>query len=170
LASPDIEVLTSVGPQTLFVRQEQPMMSVWSHRPSWQYLGPFVAAYLLGCGFAQLLAIVPGTGISIWPPGGLFMATLIFTPRRSWPWWILGGCFAELLGNLLWFNSPLLAALLIYSGNALEAVAGAWLVTRACRKSVRLESLHEVLAIVVMGAGNVTKLSDTLSRRFSRTA
>ena len=129
------------------------MMSVWSHRPSWQYLASFVAAYLLGCGFAQLLAIVPGTGISIWPPGGLFMATLIFTPRRSWPWWILGGCFAELLGNLLWFHSPLLAALLIYSGNALEAVAGAWLVTRACRKSVRLESLHEVLAIIVMGAG-----------------
>lgn len=128
-------------------------MSVWSHRPRMLYQGLFVAAYLLGCGFAQLLAIVPGTGISIWPPSGLFIATLISTPRRSWPWWILGGCAAEMLGNVFWFHSPLPAALLIYSGNALEATAGAWLVTRLFPPPVRLESLHEVLAIIIMGAG-----------------
>src|SRR5215813_13906348 len=106
------------------------MMSVWSHRPSWQYLGPFVAAYLLGCGFAQALAIVPGTGISIWPPGGLFIATLIVAPLRSWPWWVLAGGLAELLGNVLWFQSPLPVAILIYAGNALEATVGVWLLNR----------------------------------------
>ena len=54
---------------------------VWSHRPQFLHLGLFVAAYVLGCGFAQVLAIVPGTGISIWPPGGLFIATLILASR-----------------------------------------------------------------------------------------
>ena len=68
------------------------MMSVWSHRPQFLHLGLFLAAYVLGCAFAKALAIAPGTNISIWPPGGLFMATLILTSTRSWPWWMLGGC------------------------------------------------------------------------------
>ena len=59
------------------------MTSVWSHRPHFMHLGLFFAAYVLGCGFAQMLAIVPGTGISIWPPSGLFMATLILTAEND---------------------------------------------------------------------------------------
>jgi PAS domain S-box-containing protein len=129
------------------------MMHVWSHRPQFLHLGLFVAAYVLGCGFAQSLAIVPGTGISIWPPGGLFVATLILASRRSWPWWVLAGCVAELFSNALWFHSPLPAALLIYTGNALEAAAGAWLLNRTFRRPVRLETLREVLAFVLLAAG-----------------
>lgn len=129
------------------------MMSVWSQRPKFLHLGLFFAAYVLGCGFAQSLAIVPGTGISIWPPGGLFMATLVLTPPYSWPWWVLSGCLAELFSNALWFHSPLPAALLIYIANALEAAVGAWLVTRVLRRPVRLETLQQVLAFVVLGAG-----------------
>ena len=64
---------------------------VWSHRPEFLHLGLFVAAYVLGAGVAQALAIVPGTGISIWPPSGLFIATLVFASRHSWPWWVLAG-------------------------------------------------------------------------------
>jgi PAS domain S-box-containing protein len=126
---------------------------VWSHRPKLLYLGLFVGAYVLGAGVAQTLAIVPGTGISIWPPSGLFIATLLCSPRHSWTWWVLGGCLAEMVSNSLWFHSPTAAALLIYAGNALEAVLGAWLVTWACGRPVRLETLREVLALVVLGAG-----------------
>ena len=129
------------------------MIRIWSHRPPLLHLGLFIAAYVLGCGFAQLLAIVPGTGISIWPPSGLFIATLILASGYSWPWWVLGGCLAELFSNLLWFHSPLPAAFLIYTGNALEAAAGAWLVNRTCKRPVRLETLQEVLAFVVWAAG-----------------
>ncbi|WP_026870936.1 MASE1 domain-containing protein [Inquilinus limosus] len=138
------------------------MMRAWSHRPPFLHLGLFMAAYVLAGGFAQSLAIVPGTGISIWPPGGLFMATLILAPRPSWPWWVLGGCLAELFSNVLWFHSPLPAALLIYAGNALEAAAGAWLVNRACGRPVRLETLREVLALVVLGAGIAPVISATV--------
>ncbi|SCW46752.1 PAS domain S-box-containing protein [Rhizobium mongolense subsp. loessense] len=129
------------------------MMCFWSHRPQFFHLGLFIAAYVLGCGFAQSLAIVPGTGISIWPASGLFIATLVVASRYSWPWWVLAGCLAELFSNFLWFHSPLPAAFLIYIGNALEAGVGAWLVNRTCRRPVRLETLQEVLAFVVLAAG-----------------
>ena len=138
------------------------MMRVWSHRPPFLHLGLFVAAYVLGCGFAQSLAIVPGTGISIWPPSGLFIATLVLASRPSWPWWVLGGCLAELLSNVLWFHSPLPAAVLIYSGNALEAAVGAWLVNRTCERPVRLETLRDVLALVVLCAGVAPLVSATV--------
>jgi integral membrane sensor domain MASE1 len=138
------------------------MMCVWSHCPPFLHLGLFMAAYVLAIGFAQSLAIVPGTGISIWPPSGLFIATLVLASRHSWPWWVLGGCLAELFSNVLWFHNPLPVALLLYTGNALEAAAGAWLVNRACRRSVRLETLQEVLALVVLGAGIAPVVSATV--------
>ncbi|RAZ93080.1 PAS domain-containing sensor histidine kinase [Mesorhizobium hawassense] len=138
------------------------MMRVWSHRPKFMLLGLFGAAYVLGCGFAQLLAIVPGTGISVWPPSGLFIATLVLASRSSWPWWILTGCLAELFSNFVWFHSPWPAALLIYVGNALEATAGAWLVNRTSKRPGQLESLQEVLAFVVLAAGIAPVVSATV--------
>lgn len=136
-----------------FALQEQPMIRVWSYRPQVLHLGLFVLAYVLGCGFAQLLAIVPGTGISIWVPSGLFIATLILAPKQSWPWWVLGGCVAELVSNAIWFHSPLPAAVLIYLGNALEAMLGACLITFVLKRPVRLETLQDVLVFVLVGAG-----------------
>jgi PAS domain S-box-containing protein len=138
------------------------MTRVWSYRPQLLHLGLFFSAYVLGCGFAQALAIVPGTGISIWPPSGLFIATLILAPKHSWPWWLLVGGLGELFGNVLWFHSPLPAAVLIYAGNALEATIGAWLVNRALDRPTRLETLREVLVFVVLGAGVASMVSATV--------
>ncbi|WP_287366472.1 MASE1 domain-containing protein, partial [Mesorhizobium sp.] len=138
------------------------MMSVWSQRPQFLHLGLFFAAYVLGCGFAQALAIVPGITVSIWPPGGVFIATLILTSRYSWPWWILAGCLAEMVAQLVWFHSPLPAGFLIYVGNALGATVGATLVNRTCGRPVRLEALQEVLAFVVLGAGVAPLVSATV--------
>jgi PAS domain S-box-containing protein len=136
--------------------------SIWSHRPPLLHLGLFVATYVLAAGFAQSLAIVPGTGISIWAPCGLFIATLILAARHSWPWWLLGGLIAELFSNILWFHNPLPVALLIYTGNAFEAVVGAWLVSQVCKRPVRLETLDEVLALIILGAGIAPLVSATV--------
>ncbi|MEQ1953958.1 PAS domain-containing protein [Mesorhizobium yinganensis] len=138
------------------------MTSVWMSRPQFVHLGLFFAAYVLGCGFAQALAIVPGITVSIWPPGGIFIATLILTSPHSWPWWILAGCLAEMLAQFVWFHSPLPAGLLIYVGNALGAAVGGTLVNRACGRPVRLESLQAVLAFVVLGAGIAPLVSATV--------
>ena len=138
------------------------MTSAWSHRPSLLHLALFGAAYVLAAGFAQLLAIVPGTGISIWPPSGLFVATLVLAAPGSWPWWVLAGFLAEFSGNLLWFHNPLPVAVLIFAGNALEAMIGAWLVTRTCGRPVRMETVQEVLALIAMGAGIAPIVSATV--------
>ncbi|TAU81233.1 PAS domain-containing protein [Rhizobium leguminosarum] len=138
------------------------MLSIWSHRPQFLHLGLFFLAYVLACGFAQSLAIVPGTGISIWPPGGLFVATLILSSRRSWPWWILAGCLAEMFSNFLWFFSPVPAAFLIYVGNALGAVVAAWLVNRTLTHPVQLETLQEVLTFIILAAGIAPIVSATV--------
>jgi PAS domain S-box-containing protein len=138
------------------------MTRVWSHRPQFLHLALFTGAYVLGCGFAQALAIVPGITVSIWPPGGVFMATLILTSPYSWPWWVVAGCFAEMLAQLVWFHSPLAAGFLIYLGNALCAIIGATLVIRACGWPVRLESLRDVLVFVVLGAGAAPLASATV--------
>src|SRR5262245_47807139 len=138
------------------------MTGVWSHRPQLLHLGLFFAGYVLGGAFATALSIAPGTNISIWPPGGLFIATLVLTSPYSWPWWMLVGCLAELLGQLVWWHSPLPAGVLMYAGNALAAVAGAWLVNRTCRRPVRLETLQEILAFVVLAAGVAPVISATV--------
>jgi PAS domain S-box-containing protein len=143
-------------------RQPDQWSQVWSHRPQLRRLGLFVVAYVLGCAFAQSLAIVPETGISIWPPAGLFVATLIVTSGYSWPWWVAAACLAELVSNLVWFHNPLPVAFLINAGNALEAVVAAWLVTRTCKRPVRLETLQEVLAFVALAAGIAPILSATV--------
>ncbi|MFC5422367.1 MASE1 domain-containing protein [Bosea eneae] len=137
-------------------------MYAWSPRPRLLHLGLFFSAYLLGCGFAQALAIVPGITVSIWPPGGLFMATLILASPYSWPWWILSGCLAEMTAQLLWFHSPPLAGLLIFIGNALCAAFGATLVNRALGRPVRLETLPDVFVFVVLGAGVAPLVSATI--------
>lgn len=142
------------------VRPER--LTMWSHRPRFVHLGVFFAAYFLGCAFAEVLGIVPGTDIAIWPPGGVFLATLIVTPRQTWPWWVLAGCGAEMLSQFIWFHSPVVAGLLMYAGNAVAAVAGAYLVNRFARRTVRLDTLREVLAFVVLGAVIAPALSATI--------
>lgn len=147
-------------------RAGDPALSAWDglgvHRPRALHLALFLGAYLLAAGFAQSLAIIPETGISIWPPSGLFMATLILSAGPAWPWWIATGLAGELLGNALWFGNPLVVASLIFAGNALEAMAGAWLVTRFCPRPVRLETLREVLALIGLGAGLAPLISATV--------
>lgn len=138
------------------------MMSVWSCRPSFLHLGLFFLAYVLGCGFADALAIVPGITVAIWPSAGVFIATLILTSKYTWPWWIVSGCLAEMFAQFVWYHSPLAAGLLIYGGNALCAVVGALLVNWACGRPLRLETLSEVLAFVGLGAGIAPLVSATV--------
>jgi PAS domain S-box-containing protein len=133
-----------------------------THRPRLAHLALFCIAYVLGCGFAHVFVLIPGITVSIWPPGGVFIAALIATSPYSWPWWILTSFLAEGLAQLIWFHSPPLAGFLIIAGNALGAVIGATLVNWACGRRARLETIGEVLAFVVLGAGLAPLVSATV--------
>lgn len=82
--------------------------------------------------------------------------------QEAGPGGLWGGLVAELFSNALWFHNPLTVALLIYTGNALEAVIGASLVNRVCERTVRMETLREVLALVGLGAGVAPMVSATV--------
>lgn len=129
------------------------MTSVRYNRPPFPLLGLFVAAYLVTAGFVKLVAFAPFTGLSIWPPSGFFVATLVYSRRTSWPWWIIGGLSSELVANALWLHNPVPAMILIYICKASEAAGGAWLIRRTCGWPVRMISFPHTLAIVVVGAG-----------------
>lgn len=122
-------------------------------RPHVLYLLIFTLAYVMAGGFGQGLALIPGVSITFWPPAGIFVATLLLTSRANWPWWVAAGCAAELICNAIWFHNPIHLALVYFAGNALEALAAAWLLSRALGRPFRLETLEEVAAFVLLAAG-----------------
>lgn len=121
-------------------------------RPGAGLLLVFYLACLLGAGYAQLLAIIPGTGISIWLPSGLLTGALLTTARKSWPWWIAAAAAAEFTGNALWFGNSIPVSLLIIAGNVAEAVVGAYLIGRLVAWPFRLATIRDVLGLVLLGA------------------
>lgn len=128
-----------------------PALPAPAWRPASAPAALFFLSYVLACGVAQWLAIIPGTGISLWPPAGLFLATLIVAARPLWPAWIGLALGAELFANAVWFHNASGIAVVLNAGNALCAVTGAWLLTRNGTRPVRLETLRDVLELIVLG-------------------
>jgi PAS domain S-box-containing protein len=121
------------------------------HPRPWHMLALYLAC-LLGAGYAQLMATIPGTGISIWLPSGLLMGALLANHRASWIWWIASAGAAELTGNLFWFGNSLPVALLILIGNIAESVVGALLIGRLVGWPFKLKSIKDALGLVFLGA------------------
>lgn len=81
-------------------------------------------------GLGQGLRLIPDLSVTFWPPSGIFVAALLLSARRTWPYWIVAAFVAEMLGNLLWFHNPPVPAALYFTGNAAEALTAATLVRR----------------------------------------
>ncbi len=80
----------------------------------------FVAGYL-----SLKLAIVNPSASPVWPPAGIALAALLVFGYRVWPAIFIGAFLVNITTAGNFFTS-----LGIASGNALEAVCGAWLVNR----------------------------------------
>ena len=82
---------------------------------------------MLAAAFGRWMMVIPGVPITIWPPNGVVLATLLTQPRQSWPWWIAFGAAGELTGNALRFGNPLVWALGYAGANASAVTAAAFL-------------------------------------------
>ena len=114
------------------------------------------AVYFTAAKMSLLLAIPPGYATAVWPPSGIALAALLLFGPRLWPGVWLGAALA----NLTIQGSPLLAVL-IGTGNTLEAVVAAALVRRyvgigdefdsgeAVAKFVALSALSAVIAATI---------------------
>jgi diguanylate cyclase (GGDEF)-like protein/PAS domain S-box-containing protein len=103
---------------------------------------------------ASLELVNAHTGAAtIWPLAGLGLAALVIAPRSRWPAFavaILAGC----VGAQLLVRGSLAAALAIGVCAALQAVAGAWVVTRLARgPRPQIGSMETVGALIVAGVG-----------------
>lgn len=125
-------------------------------------LSIFFVVYLLGAWLARIFALIPDTGISIWAPSGLFLATLTLVSFRNWHWWVLAAFAAEMFANQIWFKNPFVVAALINLGNALEAIFGASLIKYFSHNRYRFESLRDVIFMLLLGAGLAPVMSATV--------
>jgi PAS domain S-box-containing protein len=126
--------------------------------PFWAKLLLFAAAYAASAELGHRLTLQPRPFAAFWPPSGIFVAALLLSPGRRWPWIALAAGAASLASNLVRGTSPGLAAVFL-AANLLEALAGAALVRRFAGGRPVLSSLRGVLALVGFCAGAGSALS-----------
>ena len=114
---------------------------------AWRYVAEvtlLAAAYFSAARLALMFAIPPGYATAVWPPSGIALAALLLLGARAWPGIWIGAALANFT-----VNASLPLALLIASGNTLEALIGAALVRRYVGIPYRFERSAGVFRFVV---------------------
>jgi diguanylate cyclase (GGDEF)-like protein len=118
--------------------------------PLWQ-IALLAAAYFVVAKASLSLAIPPGYATAVWPPSGIALAATLLLGSRVWPGIWLGAALVNYTVN----SSPILAVLL-GTGNALEALAGAALIRRHVGVPRRFERGRDVIVFVAIAAVSCT--------------
>ncbi len=119
----------------------------------WQKAGLFGAAYFYCAEAGSYLSAQGGSFVSFWLPAGLFLAALLLTRTRDWPWLVLAVFPANCLFDLLHDPRPDLAVIfLFFCANAIQAMTGAWLVRRFVAELPTLATLKEFVGLVGFAA------------------
>lgn len=112
----------------------------------WRYAAELVllsAAYFGAARLALAFAIPPGYATPVWPSSGIALAALLLLGLRAWPGVWIGAALVNFT-----VNASLPLALLIATGNTLEALVGAALVGRYVGIPYRFERSAEVVKFV----------------------
>ncbi len=88
-------------------------------------VGLLAAIYFTSAKFSLLAAIPPGYATAVWPPSGIAMAAVLLLGWRAWTGIWLGAMLVNVT-----VQASLVAAIVMGTGNTLEALAGAFLVRR----------------------------------------
>jgi signal transduction histidine kinase len=113
--------------------------------------------YVLAARAGLTLDAVSGFASLVWAPSGIALAALLLAGARIWPGVFIGALVANIITG-----APILAASGIAAGNTLEAVAGAYALTRVPDFHIRLDSLRDVIALIVLSALLSTMISATI--------
>ena len=115
------------------------------------------AAYFVAGKFGLSLAFVNTSTTAVWPPTGISLAALLLLGTRIWPGVFLGA----FITNLTTTGDPVSSAG-IALGNTLEALAGAFLVTRFANGARAFERSQDVIKFALLGALVSTVVSATI--------
>lgn len=113
--------------------------------------------YVLAARAGLTLDAVSGFASLVWAPSGIALAALLLAGGRIWPGVFIGALVANMITG-----APILAASGIAAGNTLEAVAGAYALTRVPDFHIRLDSLRDVIALILLSALLSTMISATI--------
>jgi diguanylate cyclase (GGDEF)-like protein len=94
---------------------------------------------------------------SIWAPSGIALAAVLIWGYRMWPAIAVGAFLANITTA-----GPVLSVLAIAAGNTLEALVGAFLLTRVAGFRPSLERVRDVVSLVVFAGLLSTAISATV--------
>lgn len=119
--------------------------------------GVLAGVYFIAAKLGLSLAYVHPSATAVWPPSGIALAALLLLGPRVWPGIFLGAFFANLTTAGSVGTSSGIAI-----GNTLEALAGAWLVTRYCGGRRAIESAQNTFLFAVLACLLSTTISATV--------
>jgi signal transduction histidine kinase len=121
------------------------------------HVATVAALYIVAALVGLRLDAVSGFASLVWPPTGIALAAVLLAGRRIWPGIFIGALVANILTG-----APSLAAAGIATGNTLEAVVGAYALSRVPGFRLSLDRLRDVLGLIVFAAALSTMISATL--------
>jgi diguanylate cyclase (GGDEF)-like protein len=100
--------------------------------------------YFVAARLSLAAAIPPGYATAVWPPSGIALAAVLALGRGIWPGIWIGAALANVL-----VESSALSAVLMASGNTLEALVGAELIGRHIGDAGRFERGEDVVRFIL---------------------
>jgi len=144
-------VLTTDQPDGLTIRKASISAAYFAH------VAAVAVVYVLAARAGLTLDAVSGFASLVWAPTGIALAAVLLAGGRIWPGVFIGALVANILTG-----APFLAASGIAAGNALEAVAGAYALRRLPGFRLELDSLRDVIGLIVLAALLSTMISATI--------
>ncbi len=94
----------------------------------------FAAVYLAASALSRLLSPAPSDFATFWIASGVYLAALLRTDMDRWPGMVTGAFVANVAFAALWIGRSIWVSLAFSTANGVEAVLGAALVLRCCRR------------------------------------
>src|SRR5216117_3671214 len=120
-------------------------------------LVPLTIAYFVAGKLGLSLAFVNASASAVWPPTGIALAATLLLGYRVWPAILLGAFLVNATtAGSVW------TSLAIASGNTLEGLVGAWLVTRFANGRNAFSRAPDIFAFAALAGFLSTTVSATI--------
>src|SRR2546428_4289022 len=129
--------------------------------PLWQRAVLFSVTYFVFAEAGGFLSVRDSAYVSFWLPAGLYVSVLLLNERRAWPWLVLAAFPANLIFDLF-HGTKFVHILVFYCANTVQAVTGAWLVSRFVAERPTLATLKEFVGLLGFAALLSPMLGGTL--------
>lgn len=130
----------------------------------------FAGAYFASAELGHFLSFHPSNFATFWPASGLFLAALLRAEGKRWPLLLAASLVANLSSDIAVHGQPIPVSLGFWSGNALEALAGAALLRTLFGAEFTLRRWEHVFALIFLAGGLCTALGATVGTSVVRAA